>query len=110
VRTYLFNLGVRYDWYPNLAPSWDTMVSPYKSGIITKEVYIERYNHQLHKLNPQQVVDELTEEATLLCYELPHQFCHRHLVSQWLTNHGYDIVEYIPISKMAETLESEFIF
>jgi uncharacterized protein (DUF488 family) len=86
------------------------MVSPIKSGRITQEVYTELYLAQLHKLDPHQVVHDLTEEATLLCYELPNQFCHRHLVSDWLIEHGYEISEYNPKSKLVETLESEFIF
>ena len=38
---------------------------------------------------------ELTQsdQIILLCYEKPDDFCHRHLVAQWLTEHGYDTQE-----------------
>ena len=29
----------------------------------------------------------------LLCYEKPEDFCHRHLVAEWLTNNGYPCKE-----------------
>ena len=32
-------------------------------------------------------------EIILLCYEEPIEFCHRHLVSKWLREHGIDADE-----------------
>lgn len=76
-----------------------------------KDLYIESYNEEvLSKLSPVTVVndmmkiargyepDEFLEEdaslnedrdVILLCYEAPDQFCHRHLVAQWLQSAGY---------------------
>jgi hypothetical protein len=31
-----------------------------------------------------EVLRDLGDDAVLLCYEKPGQFCHRHLVAQWL--------------------------
>lgn len=39
-------------------------------------------------LNPNDILKELGEDAVLLCYEKPGDFCHRHLVSQWLNENG----------------------
>ena len=82
--------------YKTLAPAWD-ILSEYKQ---TKDerTYIQQYNYQLFLLSADQVVKELKELAQsdqiiLLCYEKPDDFCHRHLVAQWLTEHGYDTQE-----------------
>ena len=82
--------------YKTLAPTWD-ILSEYKQ---TKDerTYIQQYNYQLFLLSADQVVKELKELAQsdqiiLLCYEKPDDFCHRHLVAQWLTEHGYDTQE-----------------
>ena len=32
--------------------------------------------------------------VTLLCYEKPDDFCHRHLVSKWFNEHGYKCEEW----------------
>jgi len=50
-----------------------------------EELYIKNYQKEvLDKLNPQQVYEELGEDAVLLCWEKTGQFCHRHLVAKWL--------------------------
>ena len=35
------------------------------------------------------------DEIALVCYELPNEFCHRHLIAQWLKQYGYDVEEYL---------------
>lgn len=52
------------------------------------EYYIRTYNEMLSKLNPHEIAKELGENAVLLCYEKPSDFCHRHLVAKWLTDAG----------------------
>ena len=47
--------------------------------------YIENYNKEvLSVLDPKQVYEELGEDAIIICYEAPEDFCHRHLVAKWL--------------------------
>lgn len=47
--------------------------------------YIEQYRKEvLDKLDPQEVYNELGEDAILLCWEKGNEFCHRHLVADWL--------------------------
>jgi len=53
----------------------------------------------LSLLDPQQVVDELkalagSEDIALVCYERPSDFCHRHLVANWLTQAGFPTEEF----------------
>lgn len=46
--------------------------------------YESSYREQvLSKLNARIVFEELGENAVLLCYEKPGQFCHRHIVAEW---------------------------
>ena len=48
-----------------------------------KELYTKLYYEQvLNNLNPQEVYNELGDNAVLLCYE--KTFCHRHIVAKWL--------------------------
>jgi len=53
------------------------------------EDYITSFNNQLKLLNPETVINDLKRVSTdkdivLLCYEKPSDFCHRHLVANWL--------------------------
>ena len=34
------------------------------------------------------------DSIALVCYELPNEFCHRHLISQWLMLNGFEVEEY----------------
>ncbi len=64
------------------------------------DYYIRRFNEQvLEKLAPQQVYAELkklagAEDIALVCYEAPNNFCHRHLVREWLKDADIPITEY----------------
>ena len=83
--------------YKKLAPLWD-IVQEYKNNGGDIERYKSRYyNEVLNKLNIDEVYKELEElsngkDVVLLCYEgiRNNDFCHRHLVSQWLRQNGYD--------------------
>ena len=53
----------------------------------------------LNTLNPDTVVKELeclaeSDNIILVCYEKPRDFCHRHLVSDWLNKNGYKVMEW----------------
>lgn len=81
--------GYTGNWYKKLAPPVNpNIVVRYKKGTITQEQYVEMYTEMvLNQLDCQAVYNEILElygnDATLLCYELPGEFCHRHLVSEW---------------------------
>jgi uncharacterized protein (DUF488 family) len=71
--------------YRDLAPSKEILFQ-YKGGIITKEGFIELYREEcLDNLNPAKVYDELGENAILMCHEKLPDFCHRHIVADWLS-------------------------
>lgn len=58
--------------------------------------YIDKfYNKVLKSLNPKEIYNSLGENAVLLCFEKPTDFCHRFLVAGWLEiNLGIEIVEF----------------
>lgn len=90
------------DWYhgaqyKKLAPKW-SFFSEWKNGSHKGDnnYYMQHFKTEvLDNLNPEQVVKELEgftgvsrDRIILICYEKPGDFCHRHLVSMWLTvNH-----------------------
>jgi len=72
--------------YKPLCPTWK-IVQDYKRQIISKDEYSKIYiGCFLDKLNATRVYQELGEDAILLCWERPDKFCHRHIVSNWLSN------------------------
>lgn len=84
--------------YKELAPT-EKILRDYKK---TQNVgmYISSYNQQVlsKKIADEVVADllELTHNAkkiVLLCYEKPDNFCHRHIVAEWLTQAGYPVTE-----------------
>lgn len=66
------------------------------------DFYIRNFNAEvLADKDPDQVVAELkscadgAEKIALICYEKPGDFCHRHLVADWLNATGkYDVKEW----------------
>lgn len=48
----------------------------------------------LGKLDPRKVYEELGQDAVLLCFEPPGQYCHRRVVAEWLEkNLGIQVPE-----------------
>ena len=93
--------GKSPNWYHG--PEYKKLAPKYKFFMEWKEYhdnsfYIKHLNTEvLNCLNPDTVVSELEairndvtncEDIVLLCYEKPDDFCHRHLVADWLNKHG----------------------
>ena len=82
--------------YLDLAPKFNFRIG--------YDEYVVQFDRQLARLDPKKVWDDLHKlangaEPVLLCYEAPpfnrHNFCHRHMVAEWLENHlGVVIPEY----------------
>lgn len=80
-------------WYTGpclkiLAPKYWFFLQ-YKNGEINADQYTEYFIKEvLDPLNPQETLDKIIQlagqNATLLCYEKPGDFCHRRIVAQWL--------------------------
>lgn len=104
--------------YKKLAPKYDFFMEWKKSH--DNDYYIKCFNKQvLDKLDYSHVYDELCDLAeefvdalleedirkqhqklnfpytiALICYEKPSDFCHRHLVADWLNKNGILCEEY----------------
>lgn len=80
-------------------------------GDITQDRYVELYNKEiLGKLRVEEVVYEIErlsggKDAALLCYEKPGDFCHRHLLADWLTRESGLVVEEFDQEKHSEVQE-----
>lgn len=86
-------------FYPDLAPrrSW---FWEWKNNHLSNDWYIEKYNETvLSKLDPMKVVEDMGDNAVMLCYEKPGDFCHRHLIADWITKNTGIIVEEVDFSK-----------
>ena len=77
--------------YKKLAPHW-SFFKEWKENH-DNDFYIMHFNDEvLSTLNASAVINELFELAhsdkiALVCYEKPDDFCHRHLVADWITNY-----------------------
>ena len=86
--------------FKSLAPS-EELLRAYKAGEILEQDYMQKYYKDvLSKLNPDEVRSKLFElsggkDIALVCYEKPSDFCHRHIVNDWLNGDG----EFQPIKK-----------
>jgi uncharacterized protein YeaO (DUF488 family) len=93
-------------WYTGskllmLAPSWE-LVRDYKDGRIGIDEYTVVYKKEiLSALPPKELYAYIEskfpegEDITLLCYEKPSEFCHRHIVAEWFTNAGFPVTEMV---------------
>ena len=71
--------------YKVLAPTYGMLSDYKKTG--DEVFYTSRYRNEILRiLDPERVWRELGENAVLLCYEKSGKFCHRHLVSKWLSD------------------------
>lgn len=94
------------DWYhgaeyKKLAPKWE-FFNEWKNGSHKgdNDYYIKHFNEEvLDKLRAEDVINDLKQfgllqNIILLCYEKPTDFCHRHLVADWLNKNGLYVQEY----------------
>lgn len=99
--------GKAPDWYKGLqykklAPKYDFFIKWKENQ--DNDYYIKCFNEQvLNKLNAKEVLLELSEligfnnkykDICLICYEKPNDFCHRHLVADWLNKNGFECKEW----------------
>lgn len=109
--------GKAPDWYKGLqykklAPKYDFFMKWKENH--DNDYYVKCFNEQvLDKLNAERVVKELDNlllnqtttigyngdlkevpRIALICYEKPSDFCHRHLVADWLNKNGFECKEW----------------
>lgn len=80
--------GWTYPQYKRLAPSW-SIYKEYKDSL-DRERYVRRFTAEiLSGLDRSEVMRDLEnlsdgKDIVLVCYEKPGDFCHRHLIAEWL--------------------------
>ena len=86
--------------YKKFAPSWD-IFSKWKSGEIDNSQYTARFQDEiLNKLNKEEVktfLNSFETDIILLCYEKSGDFCHRHIVANWIETELNEQVKEYPI-------------
>lgn len=82
--------GVDIPQHIYLAPSKDILFRYKQDG--DKEAYTKSYLNYLGSLDASRIVKNL-EGKILCCYEKPGDFCHRHILAEWLKEHGADCEE-----------------
>ena len=98
--------GKAPDWYKGnqfkvLAPKWSFFYE-WKNGAHKGDnnYYIQHFKREvLDMLYYDEVINQLSafgelDKIILLCYEKPSDFCHRHLVAEWLSDCGTDCKEF----------------
>ena len=82
--------------YKKLAPKYGFFIKWKENH--DNDYYIQCFKEQvLNCLQINEVINELSllsknNDIVLLCYEKPQDFCHRHLVAEWL---GNEVKEYV---------------
>jgi hypothetical protein len=102
--------GKAPDWYKGLqykklAPKYDFFMKWKENH--DNDYYIEHFQKEvLDLLDPFDVIREIEDKIidgkiilspinfVLVCYEKPGDFCHRHLVADWLNKHGIECKEW----------------
>ena len=68
--------------YKKLAPKYELLKKYKEDG--DKKHYTEKYLKEvLDALDPTEIYEELGEDAVLLCWEKPGEFCHRRIIAAW---------------------------
>jgi uncharacterized protein (DUF488 family) len=96
----LFYKGIQYK---TLAPKYEFFMQ-WKADH-DNDKYTQCYQKEvLDELDAQTVLEKLSElsegkDVALICYEKASDFCHRHLVADWLCQHGQEVEEWKPPEK-----------
>jgi hypothetical protein len=86
--------------YKKLAPHYKWW-KQWHDEHLSEDFYIERYYRTiLNKLDAEKVYEELKsfypgqEDLTILCFEKPQDFCHRHLAAKFFIDAGIPCEEF----------------
>lgn len=82
------------DW--SFLGPWKQLLSDYKNNIISEEEYARLYTENLEAIWPSLERWFMMNERrniVMLCYEAKGKFCHRHILSKFLNEHGFECKE-----------------
>lgn len=86
------------------------------SSACQPEEYIRLYKGILSRLNAFQVVEQIKQlsngkDVALCCYEKPGDFCHRHLLAEWITeNTDIEIQEFGVVERKGPEYKQQSLF
>ena len=75
---------------------WKDLLDGYKNGTISEKEYADQYLDNLKRLWPglsNWFLINAPKDIVFLCYEKPSEFCHRHLLAQFLEEQGFECKE-----------------
>ncbi len=92
LKNYLEKAGINYIHLPELG-----IVSKLRKNLKTKEDYEELFDYYASETLPDNVVAikkiigllNKYNRITLTCFEADHKSCHRHKITEWLTNNAF---------------------
>ena len=99
------------DCLSEIVPDWDTIVDPYKKGLIDQEEYRKRYIKQLNHSKRTilfwlQLIENRAskhdKEIIFLCFEKSGDFCHRHILAEWIEEQTGETVEELKAPEFKE--------
>lgn len=97
----------------------DVAPTPWMVKKASHQQYLDAYRQILSRLDPYEFIERLERtcggsDVALCCYEKPDDFCHRHLLAQYLSQHtGIEIKEFVstpPAPKKPEKIEPPSLF
>lgn len=98
--------------FPSLAPEYK-MFSDWKKGKISDMEYTKIFTKRLNELDKEAIkrfINSFDKPVVLLCYEKPGDFCHRHIVADWIEgNLGIRVDEYFRLSCVRKDKAIEYM-
>lgn len=90
--------------------------TPYMLRQCSHEEYLRMYAEILSRLNANEFLNKIKvvsfgRDVALLCYEKPNDFCHRHLLADWLHEKtGVEIEEFGAVTKTPQVARQGTLF
>lgn len=90
-------------WSPRgwsgLKLTWLAPTSYMLSDACSMEEYVRQYEEICKKIHPDWLLRQLQQmgggkDVALLCFERPGDFCHRHMLADYLNKLGWDVKEF----------------
>lgn len=82
------------DW--SFLGPWKQLLLDYKTDMIDEKEYIRLYKENLEAMwsgiEKWFIINE-NKNIVMLCYEGPDKFCHRHILADFLKEHGFECKE-----------------
>lgn len=115
----LYNWKVYHNTEKYCADYYKDVLATLSPNIVVRELH-EKTIQELENLHLTFLLDRLDQTSSkvwnskdvniaLLCYEKPEDFCHRHLVAEWLTKYGFLCSEYKPIQTFIKKKPEKYI-